>query len=103
MKRFPCWHLKRDMAILIDGTVPLCREDVRAEHPQGNALTEDLAAIWERRRDRVSVSTSPSATRGSARAAMNTTRTTSEPDAQVPYTVIGGPRWDRSRKPPLSR
>jgi hypothetical protein len=48
VKRFPCWHIKRDMAILIDGTVPLCREDVRAEHPQGNALTGDLAAIWER-------------------------------------------------------
>jgi len=48
VKRFPCWHLKRDMAILIDGTVPLCREDVRAQSPQGNALTEDLEVIWER-------------------------------------------------------
>lgn len=48
VKRFPCWHLKRDMAILIDGTVPLCREDVRAERPLGNALTEDLAGIWAR-------------------------------------------------------
>ena len=48
VKRFPCWHIKRDMAILMDGTVPLCREDVRVEHPQGNAITEDLAAVWER-------------------------------------------------------
>ncbi len=38
LKRFPCWHLKRDMAILIDGTVPLCREDLRAEHPAGERL-----------------------------------------------------------------
>jgi len=48
VRRFPCWHLKRDMAILIDGTVPLCREDVRVEHGLGNAFTEDLSAIWDR-------------------------------------------------------
>lgn len=48
VRRFPCWHLKRDMAILIDGTVPLCREDVRVEHKLGNAFTEDLGAIWDR-------------------------------------------------------
>jgi spiro-SPASM protein len=48
LNRFPCWHLKRDMAILLDGTVPLCREDVRALTPLGNALREDLATIWER-------------------------------------------------------
>ncbi len=46
--RFPCWHLKRDMAILIDGTVPLCREDVRVEHRLGNAFDENLAAVWAR-------------------------------------------------------
>ncbi len=48
VKRFPCWHLKRDMAILIDGTVPLCREDVRIEHRLGNAFEEDLGVIWSR-------------------------------------------------------
>ena len=48
VKRFPCWHLKRDMAVLVDGTVPLCREDVRVSTPLGNALTEDLGVIWER-------------------------------------------------------
>ena len=48
LKRFPCWHLKRDLPILIDGTVPLCREDIRAETPLGNALSEDLAVIWDR-------------------------------------------------------
>jgi spiro-SPASM protein len=51
LKRFPCWHLKRDMAILLDGTVPLCREDIRAETPLGNAFREELAAIWDRARD----------------------------------------------------
>ncbi len=48
VRRFPCWHLKRDMAVLLDGTVPLCREDVRVEHTLGNAFTEDLAKIWGR-------------------------------------------------------
>lgn len=44
--RHPCWHLKRDMSILIDGTVPLCREDLYATRPGGNALTQDLPDIW---------------------------------------------------------
>jgi spiro-SPASM protein len=48
LQRFPCWHLKRDMPILIDGTVPLCREDVRAGTRWGNAFDDDLAAIWGR-------------------------------------------------------
>ena len=47
LKRFPCWHLKRDMAILLDGTVPLCKEDLRASVKLGNALADDLSAIWE--------------------------------------------------------
>ncbi|HEY9593071.1 MAG TPA: spiro-SPASM protein [Spirochaetia bacterium] len=51
LTRFPCWHLKRDMPILIDGTVPLCREDVRGTTRLGNALQEDLSAIWERALD----------------------------------------------------
>jgi spiro-SPASM protein len=48
VKRFPCWHLLRDMPILLDGTVPLCREELKAERSLGNALVEDLAAIWQR-------------------------------------------------------
>lgn len=44
--RHPCWHLKRDMSILIDGTVPLCREDLYATRPMGNALTGELPDIW---------------------------------------------------------
>ncbi len=47
LKRFPCWHLKRDMAILLDGTVPLCREDLGVSVRLGNALRDDLAEIWE--------------------------------------------------------
>jgi spiro-SPASM protein len=48
LKRFPCWHLKRDLAVLLDGRVPLCREDVGVSHPLGNLFEEDLAAVWAR-------------------------------------------------------
>jgi hypothetical protein len=32
---------------------------------------------------------------------MSTTRTISEPPARIPYTVVGGPRWDRVRRHPF--
>ena len=54
VKRRPCWHIQRDMNILLDGNVPCCREDVAAlkgagDKPLwGNAFTEDLNVIWER-------------------------------------------------------
>lgn len=32
---------------------------------------------------------------------MNTTRTISETPARIPYTVVGGPRWDRVRRHPF--
>jgi spiro-SPASM protein len=48
LARFPCWHLRRDVAVLLDGTVPLCREDLRAASPLGNAFRDDLAEIWAR-------------------------------------------------------
>ncbi|HYW85224.1 MAG TPA: spiro-SPASM protein, partial [Spirochaetia bacterium] len=48
VRRFPCWHLKRDMVVLMDGTVPLCKEDVRTGTRLGNAFEEDLELIWDR-------------------------------------------------------
>ena len=48
LKRMPCWHLKRDLHIAVDGTVPLCREDVRNCVVLGNVLEEPLPQIWER-------------------------------------------------------
>lgn len=44
--RQPCWHLMRDMPILIDGTVLLCRE--QPAMTLGNALDDSLELIWER-------------------------------------------------------
>jgi len=49
--RQPCWHLMRDMPILLDGTVPLCRQQIAAadnKRVTGNALNEPLDIIWER-------------------------------------------------------
>ena len=57
VKRRPCWHLQRDMNILLDGTIPCCREDLAAlkgkgsKASPGNALTEDLSLVWERGMD----------------------------------------------------
>jgi spiro-SPASM protein len=48
LRRFPCWHVKRDMAVLLDGTVPLCREDVHGTVRLGNAHEEALERIWTR-------------------------------------------------------
>ena len=51
--RRPCWHLMRDMPVLLDGTVPLCREDLgalngRAGGALGNVWNDSLESIWER-------------------------------------------------------
>jgi spiro-SPASM protein len=50
VKRRPCWHLIRDMAVLIDGRVPVCKEDVAAggDSILGNVFTEALEVIWSR-------------------------------------------------------
>lgn len=49
VERRPCWHLLRDFPILIDGTVPVCREDLGASPLLlGSILREDPAEIWRR-------------------------------------------------------
>lgn len=48
IKRFPCWHIKRDVNILLDGSVPLCREDILAGNILGNVLKQGLAEVWEK-------------------------------------------------------
>ena len=52
VKRRPCWHIMRDMNILLDGTVPCCREDLEVLKGKGeslgNALTGELSVIWEK-------------------------------------------------------
>jgi len=51
VQRQPCWHLMRDMPVLIDGTAPLCREQIAGINGginSGNVFTDPLEAIWEK-------------------------------------------------------
>ncbi len=48
LARRPCWHLKRDLSVLVDGTVPLCRDFSHGDIVLGNALKSraGLAEAW---------------------------------------------------------
>jgi spiro-SPASM protein len=51
--RKPCWHIMRDMPVLIDGTAPLCREDLSALKNSsgiilGNVFKDSLESIWQK-------------------------------------------------------
>jgi spiro-SPASM protein len=46
--RFPCWHLKRELYIGLEGDVTMCKEDVKGETVQGNILTDDPLVLWDR-------------------------------------------------------
>ena len=53
LDRGPCWHLARDLSVLLDGSVPLCRECWAPGMPEGaaflgNVFDEGLAAVWEK-------------------------------------------------------
>jgi len=50
--RQSCWHIMRDFPILIDGSVPLCREDTSVfkgdkNRILGNVFTDTLENIWQ--------------------------------------------------------
>ncbi len=46
IERMPCWHLKRDVSVLIDGSVPFCREDAAGNELCGNIFLESLKDIF---------------------------------------------------------
>lgn len=48
LTRLPCWQNKRELSLLLDGSVPRCREDIDATYPLGNADNDSLETIWER-------------------------------------------------------
>ncbi len=48
VKRWPCHHLKHDLVVFHDGTVPLCRQDLNGKFPAGNVLKDGLEKCWER-------------------------------------------------------
>jgi spiro-SPASM protein len=43
LSRRPCWHLKRDVAVFIDGGIPLCRDYSQGDIVLGNAFAPGLA------------------------------------------------------------
>jgi len=50
--RQPCWHIMRDFPILLNGDVPLCREDLPvlkggSKRLLGNVFTDSLENIWQ--------------------------------------------------------
>ncbi len=47
IERNPCWHLRRDMTILVDGSVPLCKQCL-CKNIQGNAFSQNLEDIWKK-------------------------------------------------------
>lgn len=51
VEREPCWHLRRDMEILFDGSVPLCREVCAFEDAEilGNVFESGLEEIWQKK------------------------------------------------------
>ena len=49
--RTPCWHLKRDMTVLGNGDVPLCRENEPfADEPLivGNVFADGIETVWKK-------------------------------------------------------
>lgn len=48
LERHPCWHLKRDISVLLDGSVPVCREDVYGTLLCGNIFTDDISEILKK-------------------------------------------------------
>ena len=47
--RNPCWHYRRDMVILADGSVPFCREHL-LDGTVGNVFSQSLEEVWEKGR-----------------------------------------------------
>ncbi|MFW5827529.1 MAG: spiro-SPASM protein [Alkalispirochaeta sp.] len=48
LHRIPCWHLQRDMVILMDGSVPRCFQDLPIEEYRGNVFSDGVEAVWRR-------------------------------------------------------
>lgn len=52
LERNVCWHLRRDMTILINGDVPLCYNHI-FDNIKGNVFESSLEEIWEKFNDEI--------------------------------------------------
>jgi spiro-SPASM protein len=48
LERGPCWHFVRDLVILADGSVPLCKEQALDALPGVNVFETGLEAAWKK-------------------------------------------------------
>jgi spiro-SPASM protein len=52
IERQSCWHIMRDLPVLLNGAVPLCREEISALKGEGrilgNVYEDSLEKIWSR-------------------------------------------------------
>jgi len=46
LERYPCWHIRRDMTILADGTVPVCREYL--DGGSANVFMDGVDGAWKK-------------------------------------------------------
>ncbi len=47
LNRFSCLHLKRDLCILADGTVPFCKQDINGSRIIGNVFQDGIKHCWD--------------------------------------------------------
>lgn len=45
-RRFPCWHIKRDLSIWCNGAVSLCKEDIDLSRSLGNLFQESMESLF---------------------------------------------------------
>lgn len=48
LQRHVCWAIQREMSILVDGNIHLCRSDLAGNIPLGNAFNDNLQTIWDK-------------------------------------------------------
>ncbi len=46
LERIPCRHLERDMVILVDGTVPMCFQDLDGSHVRGTVSSRTINELF---------------------------------------------------------
>ncbi|MBU1078191.1 MAG: spiro-SPASM protein [Spirochaetes bacterium] len=48
LDRVPCWHLQRDLEILVNGDVPVCKQDFDGKIIVGNLGKDPVKGIWDK-------------------------------------------------------